>query len=137
MRHQAHTAILWIVSTARSPSSTFANLALEDPHAVLERGRIHFDGVKPGKRTALHRRDVCSGFQGAFDQGYTQQHFAYGSSSPTLLLLHSCISLMAAPLPPSSCCFLSPFPLSASVLVARGQFVTENTSFSHLVAAIL
>lgn len=30
----------------------------------------------------------------------------------------------------------SPFPLSVSVCVARGHFVTESTSFSHLVAAI-
>lgn len=78
----------------------------------------------------------------AVNQGQCQQHLMsmkilqwiniqpflglYGFFSYLLILL----SLVLLRLPPS------PFPLSVSLFVARGQFVIESTSFSHLVTVI-
>lgn len=107
-----------MITTLRSPSSTFANLLLECTRSYIFQGcREMFDWVK-------HRR-AKGGFWRVF-HGEDVAQYGWNPTTFTLLLLP----------PPAMFFSPSPFPLSVSALVARGHFVTENTSFSHLVAAI-
>lgn len=124
VQHTAHSVRM--VSTLRSLSSAFANLLWSALGAC-------FLSLSPSLSLPLHRKG----------------HFLIGSlreeqmrASSVLWTGHWSIKLMSfspfsppPPTLPTRHVFLLHI-LFLSVAVARGQFVTESTSFSHVVGAI-